>query len=725
MSTYRQELEDLKVFRDPFSESEFLATENDEWTARFERKGKNIFLRRAADGKIFHAASGELVAGSFKSLLASEDFSYIKYLARSLSFEYRSTIQNFMNIPFQINGDVNVNDFNSVKDFLSKLNSGGVVGLEGPAGAGKTHFIERLAAERAANMLLGTSTESLVIPVASAGKILSAIDDRIDGSLSALRANFNRSELPCLMRNGLVSIAIDGFDELSDSRGYDNSWAALRELLRDIGAGGLILLSGRDSFISGEILKEVIGVSVDAMGTSIYSLSIGFPSASDVCSWIARENQSWESRLEEAEERFGNFSWLRRPFFVSQIGQMDPDSFLDSGDEPIISLCSSMVTREVDKIGMPAEISRKSGEDIVYSILTEAARTMLDYEIDYVDQSLLEIAVEVACEEHAPDNENFSRALSARAKTLSLLEPAPGTGNRDNRRFPHEKIKAFFYGRYLASEILKDAPPPLGLRRGQLTISDLSVFGALLRTKDSSLTRDLFQSLQKRLIGEASGMTYSGNLAALLIACLPEDGQDEHVTISGWQVLDVVFPDNPIGTLKNVYLNRMDARGSNLSHIKFEDCQVGEAIISEDTRFGEFLPKIHTLIIEKINGIEEVIHDDINIKRKIYSVELIDKSEERPEIPETLEILVRLMLRGHWVRLSRDDKRGKRILDRYDWEEIRSKLEAHGLLEVKNLGASGKPSEFVHLKKASDFLSLPRRDSAVMAAINDIRGSIA
>ncbi|QIP36665.1 hypothetical protein GWK63_15480 [Komagataeibacter rhaeticus] len=85
-----------------------------------------------------------------------------------------------------------------------------------------------------------------------------------------------------------------------------------------------------------------------------------------------------------------------------------------------------------------------------------------------------------------------------------------------------------------------------------------------------------------------------------------------------------------------------------------------------------------------------------------------------------LEILVRMMLRGHWVRLSRDDTRGKRILDREDWTKIRSILEQYNFLEIKNLGAGGKPSEFVHLRKATEFLSLSEIDPEVRTVIDAI-----
>ncbi|MCT8970716.1 hypothetical protein [Microbaculum marinisediminis] len=725
MSNQLQELEDLKVFHDPFSEANFIPKEDGGWVAEFERRGKKISLRRDAQGKIFLASTGELVAGNFMSLLAGKYFSNIKYLAKALLHEYCAATENIMKVPFSIDDGMNEKStFQQIDSFLSNLAVGGVVGLEGPAGAGKTHFIERLAASRAQSIVSGSGTAPLVIPVASAGKILSAIDDRIDGSLSALRSSFNRAEISPLMRNGIISLAIDGFDELSDSRGYDNSWSALRELLRDIGGKGLIILSGRDSFISKDVLKELIGTSVSLIGSPLHSINVGFPNSSDAVSWLGEQNSEWLSHSEEVRERFSSYSWLRRPFFVSQIARMEPDAFLNSEDEPIISLCSSMVLREVEKLGMPSELPAENGVAIVYSILTEAARTMLDYELDFVDSSLLEIAVELACAEHAPGDEAFARALSARAKTLTLLEPAPGTGDRDNRRFPHEKIKAFFYSKYLLNEIPSEAPAPLGLRRAQLSISDLSVFGALLRASDTEVSRDLLTSLLMRTKEESSGTTLSGNLVALSIACLPEFNSDDYVEISNCQVLDAVFPDNPAARMKGVYLNRIDARGCNLTHVVFETCEVGEAIVSVDTRFSDTLPKIHALLVENTNGVENRFHDEADIQREIAALQVVKNLESKPRLSNTLEILVRLMLRGHWVRLSRDDKRGRRILDREDWPKVRAVLEGKDLLEIKNLGAGGKPSEFVHLKRADEFLSPGVQADQVRAAIRETGGSL-
>jgi hypothetical protein len=706
MTLVEHELSDLKLFADPFSPSSFNHDDKGNWRAEFERRGRRIALRRESNGKIYSIEDGSIVAGSFRSLLASREFSDLTYLSKAIKHAYSNSVLNWMEVPFSIDrGASTAKSFEEIDRFLSGLQSGGVVGLEGPAGAGKTRFIERLAFHRANMVSERFGMEPLVIPVTSAGKILSAIDDRIDGSLAALRASFNRVELPALMRHGLIVIAIDGFDELSDSRGYDNSWSALRELIGDIGRESLIILSGRDSFIGIETLQNLIGLSVNLVGSDLHSIKLDFPSATDAANWVAKVNPIWKNQKDELEGRLEIFYWLRRPFFVSQISQTSPERFLNSGDEPIIALCDDIVSREVDKLGIPTELAPDIGKKIVYSILTEAARTMVDYEIDHVDASLLEVAVELACEEHVPDNDDFRRALTARAKTLTLLEPALGTGNKDNRAFPHEKVKAFFYSRHLMSELSEGAVTPLGMRRSQLTLSDLSVFRALLSLATADLSVRLLSNVSQLLNEHEVASTAFSNLAAIGFISSSDLPPQTPFVVSGGAVVDALVAEKPCLRLRRVYINRLDATEAELNSCEFVECEVGELIISSITKFGASTPAVRSVIFQGSDGSESVYRDDEGISRILGHAENANQVFNELRIPDTLGILARMMLKSHWVRLSRDDNRGRRLVERADWESTRSILHESGYLEVKNIGAGGRPDAFAHLRNAEQFLN--------------------
>ncbi len=721
MTPAKQELNDLRHFADPFSVSNFRFDESGTWTAEFERRGNKIALRRDGVGRIYSLADGSLLSGSFRSLLASKDFADLEYLSRAIKHSYSSSDTNWMELPFSIDrGARSAKSFEEIDRFLSRLSCGGIVGLEGPAGAGKTHFIERLAFTRAARLSSRLGDEALVIPVTSAGKILSAIDDRIDGSLAALRAKFNRAELPALMRHRLVALAIDGFDELSDSRGYDNSWSALRELIGEVGRDSLIILSGRDSFIGIETLRKLIGASVELAGSELHSVRLDFPNAIDATQWIVDVCQSWEKYSIELCQRLDSFYWLRRPFFVSQISKADPEAFLNSGEEPIVTLCDDIVRREVHKIGLPSDVSEESGKKIVYSILTEAARTMVDYEIDYVDAALLEVAVEVACDEHAPENEDFQRALSARARTLTLLEPAPSTGDPDNRTFPHEKIKAYFYSRHLIAAISENSMIPLGIRRSQLSISDLAVLGALLSLETRRFSRDLASKVLQLLPEQNVSSTAFSNLSAIGLVCASDLSEERPFVLSGGTIMDALLTGKPSAQLRRVYINRLDISEADLHSCKFDECEVGELVISHITKIGSSRPEVHTVIFQFAKGGESFYHDKAQIFEVLGGEADISEGSEEFETPETLAILARMMLKSHWVRLSRDDKRGRRIVERDDWDATRNILQTAGYLEVKNIGAGGRPDAFVHLRNAENFLNVKAASEDIQRVVRSL-----
>lgn len=49
-------------------------------------------------------------------------------------------------------------------------------------------------------------------------------------------------------REGLILLAIDGFDELVDADGHRDAWYDRRDFLEEVGHGGFCVLAGRDTF---------------------------------------------------------------------------------------------------------------------------------------------------------------------------------------------------------------------------------------------------------------------------------------------------------------------------------------------------------------------------------------------------------------------------------------------------------------------------------------------
>ena len=198
-------------------------------------------------------------------------------------------------------------------------------------------MIERIVRRRAAPPAYKSGTP-LLLHVESRGKVLTSLNDRIAGTLSSLRASFVEEELKPLIRRGAIQVAIDGFDELSDSRGYVRAWGALRDFIRDLQGRGTCMLAGRDTMLDVDTVRAGLGNTVD--GNSTTFLHVQHPHTEDVRVWLSRRDK-WEGRnqdLDLVEKRIQATEYLRRPFFISQIADLGPDRFQDAQGEPVAEL---------------------------------------------------------------------------------------------------------------------------------------------------------------------------------------------------------------------------------------------------------------------------------------------------------------------------------------------------------------------------------------------------
>ena len=235
-----RELGDLQLFADPFEEFTS-APRAHGWTARFVRKGEEIALRRESDGAIRTLAGpGQPKYRNLKGLLVSETFANLERLASAQMYRTAhladpdsGKLKAFLPVAGEIRWSDGRNEdltFERVCEILAGTEDRlRVFVIDGSAGVGKSHLIEQIVRRRAAPASY-KSGMPLLLHVESRGKVLTSLNDRIAGTLSSLRASFFEEELKPLIRRSAVQLAVDGFDELSDSRGYVRAWGALRDV---------------------------------------------------------------------------------------------------------------------------------------------------------------------------------------------------------------------------------------------------------------------------------------------------------------------------------------------------------------------------------------------------------------------------------------------------------------------------------------------------------------
>ena len=713
------ELADLQLFADPFEAFDSLPGV-DAWKANFVRKGEDIAIQRESNGAIrTQVGPGQRRYRSFKGLLVGETFANLERLAsaqrhRTANLTDPSTgcLKEFLPVAGEIrrsDGHDERLTFDRVRDMLEQSEDRlHVFVIDGSAGVGKSHLIERIVRSRAEPASY-ESGKPLLLHVESRGKVLTSLNDRIAGTLSSIRASFFEEELKPLVRRGAVQLAIDGFDELSDSRGYVRAWGAVRDFIRDLKGRGTCILAGRDTMLDLDTVRDGLGKTV--AGDAIILLRIQHPPARDVRDWLANR-EAWCDRtdvLSSLERRIKSSEYLRRPFFISKIADLGPDHFQGAQGEPIAELMESIVRREGEKLtGVSADISTELAIKLCGEVFSEIARLMMDDETSEIETGLVELLVSEVFTGHA--NPEMVNALVQRAKALALLEEDAGDGNK--RSFPHETVRSYFFGQSVF-DYFPEYGATTGLHRVPLSADDFRIFNRVARRKSLNDQGRLRESLLAKL-REPNGYDYlRSNIGGLLLSFAPlaEDGiEDDMLVLSHLELRDVWMADL-LGTqrvsLHGCHMHRLDVRGANLDDVQFSNTEVFELLADPFIKFGTSVPNVRSIIMYehfKETRLFEGVSDWM-ARRSRMSGRNDAAPDERWYL---LEKFARISMRQYSIRSVEDqmDPASGRIISSPQWPELRTLLERHDRLEVnKTLPASGPKSEWFHLVAGEEFLN--------------------
>ena len=719
----KEELSDLQIFADPFEE--FKSTLNaDGWMASLVRKGEEMTVRREANGVIRTLSGpGQPRYRSLRSLLVSESFANLERLAIAQMHLTSGLVDDETGEPKEFlpnAGEIErrdrppeILDYDRVHDVLIPQDAQDdclrVFVVDGVAGVGKSYLIRRLVRAKAEAKSYRNG-KPLLLHVESRGKVLTSLPDRIAGTLSSLKAGFFEDELKPLVRRGAVQLAIDGFDELSDSRGYENAWGALRNFIRDLQGKGVCILAGRDTMLDpksvGKGLEKVVGEE------SLIFLRLRHPSGSEVREWISRRG-AWKdqgNKLTLLESWIEESEYLRRPFFISQIAGLGPKRFGDVHGEPIVEIIKSIVRREGSKLlGESSEIDPEMASQLYAEVLSEAARIMMDDETNDIEADLLELLVNVTFEGHADDA--TVKALAQRADALALMEKVGGDDGK--RSFPHEMVRSYFFAQNIFDYFPRHGATT-GLHRVPLNAGDFRIFNRVARDKPLEDQRDLRKELMLRL-REPAGYDYlRSNLGGLLLSFAPlEDDEDwpydDPIALSHFELMDVWMADL-LGAqrvrLDNCLIHRLDIRGADLRSVEFSNTQVYELLADSYVRFGKSAPKVDMLLLYE-HFKERRVVNPVAVEEWISKRRLTSESNDT-EPNERLKLLykfARVSMRQYAIRSGREDPTSRKIVGSRAWPALKRLLEDHQRLEVvDNADAAGPKSDWFHLVAGREFL---------------------
>lgn len=705
------EVADLQMFGDPFEEFGENMTDN-AWVAEMVRKGKSLRVIRREDGSVSISGHRERYK-DFRALIVGPRFADLERLAtmqrhwtRSHSLDHE--VGEGEQVGFLPNrgeiwqgDDENPLSFESASKLLeTRVDHLRVCVINGVAGVGKTKLIERIVRERA-HPRSYKSGKPLLLHVESLGKVLTALDDRIAGTLENLRANFVGAELKPLIRRGAIQVAIDGFDELSDNRGYARAWGALREFIRDLDDQGVCILAGRDTMLDERSVREGLGAAVEA--SSITFLNVRHPDPVDIRQWLEKQ-PSWKNRLDElklVEDQAEELEYLRRPFFVQKIAGLDPSQFADMGGEPLAALIDGMVDRESKKMipGSSPEIESQHVNRLYVRILAEAARLMMDDETSGIDIDYLRMLVEESFADVV--SKETVDALVQRAETLALFDVDP----RDEavRVFPHENIKSFFFAKSVVEYMPKHGAMN-ALYRVPLSLEDFRIFNLVVRSLSNE--RHLRVAMLELLKNASSQGYFGSNMYGLLLAFLPhdDDASGENVSVSNQSLQDVWLADQggvQVGDLANCEVSRLDVGAADLSKVNFHEVHVYELVAKAQVKFGDSAPDVDVLVDDG-----RKIFDPTEIEKWIdshsRSTGSIGSHDDRFEL---LEKLARMSMRQYWM-FDREGEGIKKLMRHEGWQSLVQLLLDNDRLKISNkVHAAGPACDKYHLVAGADFLA--------------------
>lgn len=588
---------ELATFADLGSEAPEIHQRGRRISVKLRRNGELLRLafEDHGDGRVqVRRGDDQTQRPNYRMLLASELFAD---LGRWIDHQQRllrpTRAQHAIRVTGKLSGAEEV-DIQGLDDFLARPRERHdvvrAVLLDGPAGIGKTKFIERLALERAEGFR--RTHRPLILHVQSRGRVLTYLQDLIATSLQILRLGVTFDQIPILARHGLVTLAIDGFDELGDPNGYDLAWNQVDDLVRQIRGEGTLILAGRDTFIGRERIAS--DIAEFKPGDEIDELALRLPRPS-----VARQYLQTQKRWPDNDD-FRELmdvllepdSYALRPFFLSRLDAEAVQPMLEhGGGNPLAYLIDVMIEREATKFGdaVDALLTVEDREGFVRGFLREAARTMADDQTDAVAETVLVWIVDLVAGDLTEDEEVL-RILRNRAIALAFLE-----NDDDNRyrRFPSSQIANHFLADETIDRIAEREIPKY-VRRNILGADFLSAFSDLVMDMAASCPNRI-RSFFREAVEVAQSATGNDraprNLGSLVLATLPALGDHATPTAENLDVDEALIQETaPSAFLRNVTVNQLDVRGANVSALQFDSCSIQTLIVDDATRLSASFP---------------------------------------------------------------------------------------------------------------------------------------
>lgn len=699
MKDIQLDLNDIGAFSDPFTETK---TKISSKLAKISllRNGRELSFEIDIESGRVTSKHRRAVHPDVNSLLASDEFANLHQLVLT---ELRAYKKEPRPIPARIRLDGAWVELEDVGNLLTSQS--GVMKLlllDGPAGVGKTFQIKKLLASQA-KAFDKNKPSAPILHVSSMGRRLSNLQDVLASSTQELATAFRAPHVPILVRRGLLVVAIDGFDELVDADGYDDSWSALKSFINSIGSGGCMLLAARDTFVEEQELLEKIGKDKQQVDLSLVNVMTPTPSAA--IEWLSRA-PSWkvaDINSDITADILFDGSYALRPFFLRELQEAKGwREVLDAG--PRSFLVNKLIHRESVLLaqqigGVSAEVMKSK----LHELLREVALEMGAREIDWIEVNHLGFMTEYAFDGIL--DESSVRKLAHKSGSFALLEPA---GDAGKRAFAHSEIRSYFLGSAILASLVKEILPSV-LRRAILSAEAMEAFAEVFGSggKDAEKAASF---LMRQFALQTGSDSLSSNAGALLLVL---SGLGLIERLDYLDVIDGTFAGgSPELLINESRLGRLDARFADLSKLNLVKTVVDTLVIDSKTSFG--------VGNVGINNIELRTEDHLEIIRGVERVSAFIEAKVAEQLAslrgsdhlDYFYKVVRRVIRQVYLREHGGDDDGYFLIQDSKWPAIREILDRNGRLDiVRNKQAKGVKSSFVRIKRPRDFFEQGSADT--------------
>ncbi|WP_143277584.1 hypothetical protein [Bordetella genomosp. 10] len=716
---------DLLPFVDIGTNSPKVTHKSNVLSALFVRDGREYKVEVDVEtGKISLKKSGFPVKGfsSFAAMLASEDFANLRKWAASqaeLLRKISASEKHLLPINGRTHKKVKIEGIQQVNGLLDSDaradDAAEVILIDGPAGIGKTKLVEQLALLRAESYSLSPSP--LILHVRSRGRVLSNLQDLMAFSLQTLRSNTTYDQVPILLKHGLITVAVDGFDELGDPNGYELAWSQVNDLIFSARGKGVVLLSGRDTFLGRDRLFRDVK-SLRENYDLVTSLTLEPATPTQAQDWL--RTKGWTDvhfKIPAVASLLEDGSFALRPVFLNLMAtniapkrlREETDSFLT----PL--LVKHMLEREAGLFGDAVEsiVPRQALEDFLLRFLIEVARDMADGQAEALDETTLSWLVEMTLGGGYP--EEIIRLIRNRASVVAPLKPDIRPGYKG---FVHSHLHNYFLS-LAVLESIGNGEVPKFLKRNVLGSELIAVFGDVAAKAAESSAPQL-NAFVNRSLPMAS--TYGGvdraarNAGALVLSTLSLLPEGEIIRDS--EIDETVIRGTASRvSLEKVSIHQLDCRSADLSAVSFNGCEVTSLIANDATIFSSSFPSPRQVALE---GKDDIVDsreiEDWLTRHGRNATATVATGLASPEL--AVHPIFKLLgsacrIRQYWLRPG-DDIQADKILRNKYWEDLANHLRNCNLLREEARQASGAKSTFTHIRMREKILSEDSTDPDVV-----------